>query len=178
MTDRTDPKESVKPPFGVPPPVVTLLLIVVGLVIQFASPQLVLSAGWVQLVVGLPLLAIGLVLTTRSLRLFSVEGTDERYAEPTSVIVQTAPYAWTRNPMFVGAVLMYLGVALAVNTVWILFALPALILYLHFGVIRREERFLEARFGDQFTDYKTKVPRWVPRLTAPEWKVLEERRSS
>jgi protein-S-isoprenylcysteine O-methyltransferase Ste14 len=166
MTDRTDAKEPVKPPLGVPPPLVMILLIVVGLVIQFASPQRVLTEGWVQLVVGLPLLAIGLVLTRRSLKLFSVEGTDERYAEPTSVIVQTGPYARTRNPMFVGAVLLYLGVALAVNTVWILLGLPVLTLYLHFGVIRREERFLEARFGRDYTDYKTKVPRWAPRWSA------------
>lgn len=178
MTDRTDPNESVKPPLGVPPPLVMILLITVGLVIQFASPQRVLPEGWVQLVAGLPLLAFGLALATKSLRLFSVEGTDERYAEPTSQIVRTGPYARTRNPMFVAAVLLYLGVALAVNTVWILLGLPVLILYLRFGVIRREERFLEARFGRQYTDYKTKVPRWVPRLTAPELKKLEESRSS
>ena len=118
------------------------------------------------------------MLAAKSLRLFSVKGTDERYEEPTSQIVRTGPYARTRNPMFVAAVLVYAGVALAVKTVWILLGLPVLILYLHFGVLRREERFLEARFARQYTDYKTNVPRWVPRLTPPELKKLEEGRSS
>jgi protein-S-isoprenylcysteine O-methyltransferase Ste14 len=60
----------------------------------------------------------------------------------------------------------YLGIVLAVNAAWALVGLPVLVLWLHFGVIRREETYLEARFGDEYLDYKASVPRWIPKLAS------------
>jgi protein-S-isoprenylcysteine O-methyltransferase Ste14 len=68
--------------------------------------------------------------------------------------------------MFLGLVLIYLGLVVAVNTAWALVGLPVLILWLHFGVIRREERYLEDRFGDEYTSYRRRVPRWIPRVAS------------
>jgi protein-S-isoprenylcysteine O-methyltransferase Ste14 len=64
--------------------------------------------------------------------------------------------------MYVALVLIFLGVVLAMNAAWALVGLPVLVLYLHFGVIRREERHLEDRFGDEYINYKATVPRWIP----------------
>ena len=66
--------------------------------------------------------------------------------------------------MYVGLVLIFLGVVLTVNAALALVALPALVLFLHFGVIHREEAYLEQRFGNEYLDYKASVPRWIPRL--------------
>jgi protein-S-isoprenylcysteine O-methyltransferase Ste14 len=112
------------------------------------------------LLVGLPLVAVGVALAATALKRFHAVDTDERYAEPTSVIVQDGPYARTRNPMFLSLVLIHLGVVVALNVAWALVGVPVLILYLRFGVISREERFLEQRFGDEYTSYKRRVPRW------------------
>jgi protein-S-isoprenylcysteine O-methyltransferase Ste14 len=116
--------------------------------------------------VAAPLLALAVAVTGRSLKSFGSAGTDERYAKPTSAIVHDGPYARTRNPMFLGLVLIYLGLVVAVNTAWALVGLPVLILWLHFGVIRREERYLEDRFGGEYTSYRRRVPRWIPRVAS------------
>jgi protein-S-isoprenylcysteine O-methyltransferase Ste14 len=166
MAVRTKPSGAVKPVLGFPPPLVALLLLGVGLGIHFAFPARLLPEGWIQFVVAAPLFFLAVAVTARALKSFGSLGTDERYAEPTSAIVQDGPYARTRNPMFLGLVLIYLGVVVAVNTAWALVGLPVLIIWLHFGVIRREERFLEDRFGDEYSSYRRRVPRWIPRVAS------------
>lgn len=79
--------------------------------------------------------------------------------------VQDGLYAQTRYLTFLGAVLIHLGVVLAVNAGWALLGVPLFVVYLLFGVIRREEGFLERRFGEEYKTYKRRVPRWVPQLT-------------
>jgi protein-S-isoprenylcysteine O-methyltransferase Ste14 len=160
MKSPVDVKTMVKPPLGIPPPLVAVLLIGVGLGVHFAFPTRLLPEGWIQLLVGLPLVAVGVALAATALKRFHAVGTDERYAEPTSVIVEDGPYARTRNPMFLSLVLIHLGVVVALNVAWALVGVPVLILYLRFGVISREERFLEQRFGDEYTSYKRRVPQW------------------
>ena len=164
IPEHSDSDKPVKPPLGVPPPAVTLLLLGVGLGIHFASPQTILPEGWVQFAVGIPVIAVGLGFGMRAIAAFSHAGTDDRFAKATSVIVTTGLNARTRNPMYMGLTLIYLGLVLTINAVWALVGLPVLVLYLHFGVIRREERYLEDRFGDEYMDYKASVPRWIPQL--------------
>lgn len=164
MAVRTKTNGAVKPIFGAPPPLVALLLIAVGLGIHFAYPARLLPEGWIQFVVAAPLLVLGVALSAGSVKRFSRAGTDERYAEPTSAIVRDGPYARTRNPMFLGLALIYLGVVVAVNVAWTLIGAPVLIIYLHHGVINREEHYLDERFGDEYTSYTKRVPRWIPRL--------------
>lgn len=154
----------MKPPLGLPPPLVALLLITVGLGLHFVFPVLLLPEGWVQFVVAVPLAVLGVALAAGSVKRFDRAGTDERYAEPTSVVVQDGLYRHTRNPMFVGLVLIHLGVVVALNAAWALIGVPVLIIYLRYGVISREERFLEKRFGDDYRNYKRTAPRWIPAL--------------
>lgn len=162
MTVRTKTSGAVKPPLGFPPPLAALLLIAVGLGLHFAVPEQLLTEGWIQFVVAFPIIVLGVALAAGAVNRFDRAGTDERYAEPTSVIVQDGLNAHTRNPMFLGLVLIHLGVVIAVNAAWALIGVPALIIYLRYGVISREERFLEERFGDEYRNYKQSVPRWIP----------------
>lgn len=157
----------VKPLFGIPPPIVTLLILGAGLGVHFGiSKVFILPEGWVQLVVGIPIVVFGLGFNLRTFTEFKRVGTDDSFAEPTSQIVTVGTNARVRNPMYVGQVLIYLGIVLAVNAAWALAGLPILILWLHFGVIVREEAHLEARFGSEYLDYKTAVPRWIPKLAS------------
>jgi len=156
--------EPVKPPLGVPPPLVTLIILGVSLGIHFAFPQTILPEGWVQFVVGIPVIVIGLALGLSTNVAFNKADTDDRFATPTSVIVQTGANARIRNPMYVGLVLIYLGIVLTVNAAWALLGLPVLVGYLHFGVIHREEGYLETCFEGEYLAYKARVPRWIPRL--------------
>ncbi len=169
MTGRIEPHDAaVRPAFGIPPPLVGLALIGAGLTIAFVVPQPLFQEGWVPLTIGLPLVALGISLAARSVQTFRRARTDERYAEPTRVIVQHGPYTRTRNPMMLSLVLIHAGVLLAANAGWGLVMVPILILYLHLGVILREEHYLKARFGDEYESYAKRVPRWIPRLkTSP-----------
>lgn len=164
MAVHTKASGAVKPLFGFPPPLVALLLIAVGLGIHFAFPARLLPEGWIQFVVAAPLLVSGVALSARSVKRFDLASTDERYAEPTSAVVQDGPYGRSRNPMFLGLLLIHLGVVVAVNAAWALVGVPVLITYLRYGVIGREERFLEEHFGDSYRNYEGRVPRWVPAL--------------
>jgi protein-S-isoprenylcysteine O-methyltransferase Ste14 len=158
--------QPVKPLLGIPPPIVTLLILGVGLGIHFGvSKVLIFSEGWIQFAVGIPIVVLGLGFGLRANMEFSRVGTDDRFAAPTSVIVTTGSNARVRNPMYVGLVLAYLGIVLTVNAAWALVGLPLLGLWLHF-VIRREEAYLEARFGAEYLDYKASVPRWIPRFAS------------
>lgn len=164
MTRHPNTEAPVKPPLKIPPPLVTLVLLAGGLGTHFAFPQRILPEGGIQFAFGIPVVALGVGLAVSATKAFQRAGTDERFAEPTSVIVQDGLFARTRNPMFLSLVMLYVGVVLTVNAAWALVGLPLLILYLHFGVVRREETYLEDRFGEEYLRYKRSVPRWIPRL--------------
>lgn len=78
-----------------------------------------------------------------------------------SLLVPAGPYRFTRNPMYLGMAMSYLGLAIAVGSWWALALLPVALLAITFYVIRREERHLEARFGEEYLAYKERVRRWL-----------------
>lgn len=77
------------------------------------------------------------------------------------MIVQHGPYRLSRNPMYLSLAVIVLGIALAVNTVWLVAVLPVLLLWLQRGVIHREERYLARRFGEEYQAYRSRVRRWI-----------------
>ena len=80
---------------------------------------------------------------------------------PTSRLVLTGPYRYSRNPDYIGQLVLYLGIALAANTWWPIWLLPPVLAVVERGVVFREERYLEAKFGREYEDYKRSVPRWL-----------------
>ncbi len=80
---------------------------------------------------------------------------------PTETIVTSGPYRLTRNPGYLGMTLVYAGIAVVSNAPWALVPLPAAVAVVDRGVIAREERYLERRFGDPYTAYKARVRRWL-----------------
>jgi protein-S-isoprenylcysteine O-methyltransferase Ste14 len=80
---------------------------------------------------------------------------------PTTSLVTSGPYRYSRNPLSVSLVILYLGLSLRLNWLWPLVLLPVLMVVFHFGVIQREERYLRRKFGDVYRDYCSAVPRWV-----------------
>lgn len=94
-------------------------------------------------------------------RIMHRAGTNVRPSLPTTVIVAAGPYRYTRNPMYLSLCLLYLGLSLLLNGVLPLLFLVSLALTLHFGVIRREERYLTAKFGETYLAYQRRVRRWI-----------------
>ena len=80
---------------------------------------------------------------------------------PSKAIVTDGPYRLTRNPGYLGMALTYAGIAIVSNAPWALAPLPVAIAIIDRGVIAREERYLERKFGTRYTDYKRRVRRWI-----------------
>ena len=109
--------------------------------------------------IALAVLAVGFAVG--ALRLFRRAGTPAEPWHPTTAIVTSGVYRITRNPMYVGMTLLYAGIAIAADSPVALVLLVPTLAVIRVGVIRREERYLDARFGDEYRRYKARVRRWI-----------------
>ena len=80
---------------------------------------------------------------------------------PTRALVTTGIHGWSRNPIYLGMFLIYIGIGLVVRSPWILILTVLLAVTMRYGVVAREETYLERRFGDAYRDYKARVRRWL-----------------
>ncbi len=142
-----------------PPPLLYALPLAVGLYAQHVRPQALLPAE-IGRPVGMALVVLGLI-GMAGVVAFRRARTSPNPWRPTTALVLTGPYRWTRNPMYVGMTLLYLGATAWVNTVWPLIPLPVILLVMQRGVIAREEAYLETRFGNEYRKYKEHVRRWL-----------------
>ena len=88
-------------------------------------------------------------------------GTNVRPDQPTTSLVTSGPYAVVRNPLYVAALCLYIGIALFVDGVALFVLLIPLMIVLHWGIVLREERYLESKFGDDYRAYRSQVRRWL-----------------
>ena len=88
-------------------------------------------------------------------------GTSPDPGQPTKKIVAEGPFRFTRNPIYVSFTLTYLGITMSVNALWSVLFLPVGLLIVRHGVIAREERYLERKFGPEYLQYKARVRRWI-----------------
>ncbi len=82
--------------------------------------------------------------------------------KPPVKVVSDGPYKYVRNPMYLDIFLTALGLAVLFDSVLLLIVDVVALTVIHFVIVLPEERKLEARFGQEYLDYKRKVPRWVP----------------
>jgi len=113
------------------------------------------------LTVGLIFIALGFALAIRSVQMFRRAGTHVVPGEPATALVMTGPYRFTRNPIYIGFVLVYFGLSIVLTSMWILLLLLPVLVVLQRGVVRREEAYLERRFGEAYNAYAKRVPRWL-----------------
>jgi len=142
------------------PPVVYLIALAVGLLVDWLHPVRVFPTPF-AIGIGVLLIAAAGPIVISALRVFSRAKTTFDVRKSTSVIVTNGPYRFSRNPAYVSLTLLYGGIACLVNSLWVLFMVVPAVTGMHFGVIKREERYLEAKFGDEYREYKTTVRRWV-----------------
>ena len=110
---------------------------------------------------GAVLAAAAVGLAAAALWRFRRAGTAAEPWRPSTALVTGGVYRFTRNPMYLAMALLYLGLALAVDSgVALVLFLPLLAL-VQAGVISREERYLEGRFGDEYRRYRAAVRRWI-----------------
>src|SRR5215467_2570536 len=141
------------------PPIIYLAAILVGLVLHFAwSIRFALS---VARPFGALIAVFAVALFTWSIGTFRLAGTPVPGNRPTTTIVRTGPYRFSRNPIYLAFSLFQTGIALTVNDAWLLVTLLPALSLMSFVVIPREERYLEARFSEEYAAYKARVRRWL-----------------
>jgi protein-S-isoprenylcysteine O-methyltransferase Ste14 len=111
--------------------------------------------------VGVVLVVVGLVLMGWGLITFKRARTAIIPYHSASSLVTTGPYRFTRNPMYTGLTIAYVGGALLVNSAWPLILLPEVLVVLLVTVIAREERYLGDAFGSEYAAYCARVRRWL-----------------
>ena len=141
------------------PPAIYLFAILVGVALHFVCP-IRFVPNLARLFGGL-IAVFAITLFIWSIRTFRSAGTPVPGNQPTTTIVKIGPYRVSRNPIYLAFSLFQTGIALAVNDAWVLVTLLPALSVMSFVVIPREERYLEARFGEEYSAYKASVRRWL-----------------
>lgn len=160
--DDNEPSDAASDNAGVrvPPPLIYLGFLLAGLL--YDSPWFEGHLAGVGLTaVGGVLAASGLALNLMGAQLFKKAGSSIMPTKPTSTIITTGVYGYSRNPLYLGMALVHGGLAICGGSIAALATLVLSVLVIQTYVIAREERYLEAKFGDVYTDYKKRVRRWI-----------------
>jgi protein-S-isoprenylcysteine O-methyltransferase Ste14 len=144
----------------VPPPVYYIVGFLAGVALELIFPTSSPPLG-VRLAVALIAGGAWLALDGAAMVFFRRAGTSMAPINPTTALVTSGPYRFTRNPMYVGMAFLYVALAFAFGVIWALVFLPAVIVAIDRLVIAREEPYLERKFGQAYRDYKTRARRWL-----------------
>ena len=141
---------------NVPVPMAHVLGLVSGGILQFIFPSAMFQHPWIGSALGLLLIGSGIGLAA-----WSVLEAGSTNVESPDKLITSGPYAFSRNPMYVAWGAIYLGVALAVNSVWIIALFPLVFAAIHFLDVLKEEQFLKEKFGDEYLNYQFRVRRYL-----------------
>lgn len=142
------------------PPLLYALGLGAGFFLQWMAPRGIVTSA-ARYWVGGAILAAGAVVALWGRRVMERAGTNVNPSLPATALVVTGPFRVSRNPLYVALTLMYVGVAVLANAFWVLVLVGPVLLVLHYGVVLREERYLEGKFGDVYREYRSRVRRYV-----------------
>lgn len=160
QSNGTSTTASDNPGVAILPPVLFGGTFVVVLILQWIWPLKIVRqpiAFWLGLVLLMP--ALALVAWGRST--MHRANTNISPLKPAMSLVTSGPYRFTRNPLYVAITLLYVGFTMLLNSWWGVVLLAPMLMVLHWGVVRREEKYLELKFGDRYAEYRSQVRRYL-----------------
>lgn len=143
--------------FGIP----FLVSIALHFIIPISLAQGILRQVFILVGIVFIIIGIGLVILARRVFAHFRQPTDP--GRPTTKVIKTGVFAISRNPLYLGGVLVLLGIALALNMLWALLMLFLSMFLCHYVLIVPEEQYLEAKFGNEYKEYADSVRRWLGR---------------
>ena len=155
MTESAD-----RPGIVAPPPVLYLGALAAAFLLRWFWP-LPFWGREVAVWVGIALVLVGLAIGVWGRQTMVRAGTNVDPRRPATAVVTSGPFRFSRNPLYVGLTLIYLGITTALDTAWGLVLVVPLLVVMHQGVVRREERYLERKFGDGYRQYRAAVRRYL-----------------
>ena len=143
------------------PPLAWGLAVIAGLALNWLVPlrflPVDLPVGWL----GAMVFVLALALFAWAIVTVTGAGSNVPTNRPTTSIVESGPYRFTRNPIYLGMFLGLIGLAIAFDNLWLLMMLVPFALVIRYGVVAREEAYLERKFGDVYRGYSSRVRRWL-----------------
>ena len=143
------------------PPLAWGLAVIAGLALDWFVPLRFLPAGLPARVIGVIVFVVALVLFAWAIVTIIRAGSNVPGNRPTTTIVESGPYRFTRNPIYLGMLMGLIGLAIAFDDLWLLLMLMPFALVIRYGVVAREEAYLERKFGDDYRGYRSRVRRWL-----------------
>ena len=148
-----------------PPPLIAIAALVLGLGLDWLFPSVILRRllGFApRATIGAVLIAAGLTIAITAVRTFRRAGTNVEPWKPALALVTNGIFGWIRNPIYLALMLLLAGLGIALGSDWLLGLLVPAALILHLGVVKREEQYLERKFGESYRAYMRTVPRYWP----------------
>lgn len=142
-----------------PPPLIVVAVVAAGYLLDLLQPLPIAAAAWPWLL-GAGLIVVASLLAVISLLQFLRAKTHVEPWHPTTTIIQHGVFARSRNPIYLSFCIATAGIGLCLNNGWVLAGLVPQVLLLYWLVIRREEAYLEAKFGETYRAYRRRVRRW------------------
>ena len=142
------------------PPLIYGIPWLLGLGVHALIPLRVLAPGPAR-ALGIVVTALGIALAGWGRWTMHRAGTDPNPTKPTTALALDGPFRFTRNPLYLSLTIIYVGLTLLVNALWPLLLLPGVLVVMQRGVIEREERYLAAKFGGAYREYRARVRRWL-----------------
>jgi len=142
------------------PPLIWLVNIVISVLVHLFVQIPIMRYG-ICLVCGIVFIILAPTLAVSAFRTMKSAGTNVHPSEPALTIVRGGPFRFTRNPLYLALCLLQIALGFFLND-WItlLFVVPLTVIF-HYGVVLREERYLTAKFGESYLQYKREVRRWI-----------------
>lgn len=143
------------------PPIALAIAILAGFALRWLAPLPFLPAGIAASWLGGTLFALALALGIWAVATMVRAGTNVPTHRPALAVVATGPYRLTRNPIYLGMMLIIIALAIGFNDLWLLVVLAPFALVIRYGVVAREEAYLERKFGEAYRAYCARVRRWL-----------------
>ena len=152
------------PDVRIPPPFLYAIPFATGMLVQHWMPIRIVNGDVPARIIDLAGAAeifIGASLGVWAVRTFRRLQTPVFPVHPALALAKGGPYTLTRNPMYLGLAIIYLGIALVMNVFWPLVFLPEALVLIYLFAIRREEAYLASEFGEAYAAYRARVRRWI-----------------
>ncbi|HVC29427.1 MAG TPA: isoprenylcysteine carboxylmethyltransferase family protein [Gammaproteobacteria bacterium] len=158
-----DNTQQDNPGIRLPPPLYYLIGLLVGYGIYWLLPVRLSKPGYRLIVytLGASWILLAVLLIGWALRTMRKAGTSPNPMRATSALALDEPYTLSRNPIYLGMAMLCIGISLMANMLWPLLSVPVVMVIMDRMVIRKEEQYLEAKFGDEYLQYKKRVRRWI-----------------
>jgi len=146
----------------IPPPILFFALILTGFIAQWLFPLSLIFHKWAtRLLIVFPLFIASGLIAINALIIMKKNKTAINFNNPTTKFIVEGSFRFTRNPLYLSLLIVMGCIVVGANSAWHLIAFIVLFLFLNFGVVVREEQYLENIFGEEYIQYKNRVRRWM-----------------